>query len=164
LPRRPSKKSLLLAGAVVVLAVIVLIGAGFVSGKRGGRSSRATVTDSRGQRWEIILVASPTRVSPGAPVTLKLSIAKTTDYPQTISFSTNRQIELVARDDRGKEVWRSAEPSMTFDLSVSVGRNPTTYERSWTTPNGSGRYTVDGLILAEELKGKGRVRTAVVVG
>jgi hypothetical protein len=164
LPRRPPKKSLLVAGAVVVLAAVVLIGVGFVSGKRGGPSSRATVTDSLGQRWEIALVASPTRVAPGAPVNLKLSITRTTENPQTITFSTNRQIELVARDDRGTEVWRSAEPSMTLDLSVSVGQNPTTYERSWTTPNGSGRYTVQGVILAKELEGKGRVTTAVVVG
>ena len=164
MPRRPPKKSLLVAGAVVVLAVVVLVGAGFVSGNRDGPSSRATVTDSVGQRWEIVLEASPTRVAPGAPVNLKLSIAKTTDDPQTISFPTNRQIELVARDDDGNEVWRSAEPSMTFDLSVSVGRNPTTYERSWTTPNRSGRYTVHGVILAEELNGKGRVTTPVVVG
>ena len=164
MPRRPPKKSLLVAGAVVVLAVVVLVGAGFVSGNRGGPSNRAMVTDSVGQRWEIALEASPTRVPPGAPVNLKLSIARATDNPQTISFPTNRQIELVARDDRGQEVWRSAEPSMTFDLSVSVGRNPTTYERSWTTPNGSGRYTVHGAILAKELNGKGRVTTAVVVG
>jgi hypothetical protein len=164
LPRRPPKKSLLIVGGVVLLAAVVLIGAGFVSGKRDGPSSRAEVTDSRGQRWEIVLVASPTRVAPGAPVNLRLSIARTSDNPQTISFPTNRQIELVARDDRGEEVWRSAEPSMTLDLSVSVGRNPTTYERSWTTPNGSGRYTVEGAILAKELAGKGRVTTAVVVG
>ncbi len=164
MPRRPPKKSLLVAGAVVVLAAVVLIGAGFVSGKRGGRSSRVTLTDSRGQRWEIALVASPTRVAPGAPVNLKLSIARTTDNPQSISFPSNRQVELVARDDKGKEVWRSAEPSVPFDLSISVGRNPTNYERSWTAPNGSGRYTVDGLILANELKGKGRVTTTVVVG
>jgi hypothetical protein len=163
LPRRPPKKSLLVAGAVVALAAVVLVGAGVVSGKRGGRSNRAAVTDSRGQRWEIVLVAAPTRVAPGAPINLTLSIARTTDNPQTISFPTNRQIELVARDDRGKEVWRSAEPSMTLDLSVSVGRNPTTYERSWT-PNGSGRYTIHGAILANELDGKGRVTTDVVVG
>lgn len=164
MPRRPPKKSLLVAGAVVVLAAVVLIGAGFVSGRRGGPSRRVTVTDSSGQRWEIVLVASPARVTPGAPVNLKLSIARTTDNPQTITFATNRQIELVARDERGTEVWRSAEPSMTLDLTVSVGRNPTTYERSWTTPNGSGRYKVEGAILAKELAGKGRVSTAVVVG
>ena len=164
MPRRPSKKSLLVAGVVVVLAVVALIGAGFVSGKGGGRSSRVTLTDSRGQRWEIALVASPTRVAPGAAVNLKLTIARTTDNPQSISFPTNRQVELVVRDDSGKEVWRSAEPSEKFDLSISVGRNPTIYERSWTAPSGSGRYTVDGLILANELKGKGRVTTAVVVG
>ena len=164
MPRRPSKKSLLVAGAVVALAAVVLIGAGFISGKGGGPSSRAKVTDSLGQRWEIVLEASPTRVAPGEPVNLKLSIAKTTDNPQSISFPTNQQIELVARDDRGAEVWRSDEPSMKFDLSYSVGRNPTTYERSWTTPDGSGRYTVHGAILAEELNGKGGVTTTVVVG
>ena len=121
MPRRPPKKSLLVAGAVVVLAAVVLIGAGFVSGKRGGRSSRVTLTDSRGQRWEIALVASPTRVAPGAPVKLKLSIARTTDKAQSISFPSNRQVELVARDDKGKEVWRSAEPSVQFDLSIPSG-------------------------------------------
>ena len=164
MPRRPSKKSLLVAGAAVILSAVVLIGASFVTGKRGGPSNRATVTDSRGQRWDIALVASPTRAAPGAPVNLKLSIANTTDNAQTISFPTNEQIELVVRDDKGKEVWRSAEPSEKFNLSISIGRNGTSYDRSWTAPNGSGRYAVHGLILATELKGKGRVTTAVVVG
>jgi hypothetical protein len=154
----PTKKTLLVAGAAVVLAVVVLIGAGFVSGKQGSGSNRAAIKDSLGQAWEILLEASPTRVPSGAPVNLKLSIARTTDRPQSISFPTNRQIELVVRDHRGKEVWRSDEPSMKFDLSISVGRNPTIYERSWTAPDASGRYRVDGLILANELKGKGRWR------
>ena len=163
MPGRPQKKTLLVAGGVVVLAAVVLIGAGFVSGKGDGPASQAEVTDSRGQRWNIALVAAPPRVAAGAPVSFTLSIANATDRPQSISFSTNRQIELVVRDDRGKEVWRSDEPSMKFDLSYSIGRNPTKYERSWTTPNGSGRYKVHGLILAKELEGKGRVETAVDV-
>jgi hypothetical protein len=70
----------------------------------------------------------------------------------------------VVRDDRGKEVWRSVEPSMKFDLSYSIGRNPTAYDRSWTAPNASGRYKVHGVILAKELERKGRVTTDVVVG
>lgn len=164
MPRRPQKKSLLIAGGVVVLAAVVLIGAGFVFGEGDGPSNRATVTDGLGQRWIIALEASPAQVAPGAPVNLKLSIANATDNPQSVSYATNRQIELVVRDDDGKEVWRSEEPSMQFDLSYSIGRNPTTYERTWTAPNESGRYTVHGLILAKELEGKGGVRTDVEVG
>ena len=164
MPRRPQKKSLLVAGAVVVLVAVVLLGAGFVSGEGDGPSNRVTVKDSDGQRWNISLEASPARAAAGAPVKLKLSIANATDQAQSVSYATNRQIDLVVRDDNGQEVWRSEEPSMRFDLSYSIGKNPTTYERTWTAPNESGRYTVDGLILAKELDGKGRVRTDVVVG
>lgn len=163
MPRRPQKKWLLVAGAVVLVAV-VLIGAGFVSGDGDGPSDRVTLTDSDGQRWNISLEASPARVAAGAPVKLKLAIANATEQAQSVSYATNRQIELVVRDDNGKEVWRSEEPSMRFDLSYSIGKNPTIYERTWTAPNESGRYTVDGLLLAKELDGKGRVRTDVVVG
>jgi len=163
LPRPPQKKWLLVAGAVVLVAV-VLIGAGFVSGSGDGPSERVTLTDRHGQRWNIALEASPAEAAAGAPVKLKLSIANATDKAQSISYATNRQIDLVVRDKGGKEVWRSPEPSMKFDLSYSIGRNPTNYERTWTAPNEPGRYTVDGLILAKELDGKGRVRTDVVVG
>jgi hypothetical protein len=164
LPRRPQKKSLLVVGAVVVLVAVVLIGAGFVSGDGDGPSNRVTVTDGDGQRWNIALEAAPARVAAGAPVKLKLSIASATEKAQSVSYATNRQIELVVRDDRGKEVWRSDEPDMKFDLSYSIGKNPTNYERTWTAPNRSGRYTVNGRLLAKELEGKGRVKTDVVVG
>ena len=152
------------AAAAVIVAVLVV--AGLVAADRGGDgpSSQAEVTDERGQRWVVDLAARPAEAGAGAPIEVTIGIANKTGKAQTISVPSNRQIELRAKDGDGKVVWRSEEPDVKVDLSLSIGANPTQYTRTWSTAGlAAGRYTVEGVVLAEELDGEGRVSTPVVL-
>jgi hypothetical protein len=158
-----SRKVLLLAaGAVVVVALV--IGGFLATSGGGGPSHRAEFDDRRGQRWVVELTARPDHARPGSPIEVTIGIANKTGKAQTISFRTNRQVELQAKDENGKVVWDSQEPSVKLDLSRSVGAEPTEFTRTWPTEGlGEGEYTVEGAFLAQELEGKGRVKTAVVL-
>ncbi|HEV3365574.1 MAG TPA: BsuPI-related putative proteinase inhibitor [Acidimicrobiia bacterium] len=152
------------AAAAVIVAVVVV--AGLVAANQGGDgpSSRAEVTDKLGQRWVVNLAARPAEPGAGTPVEVTIGIANPTGNAQTISFPSNRQIELQAKDGDGKVVWRSDEPDVKVDLSRSIGKKPAEFTRTWSTTGlKTGRYTVEGAVLAQELEGRGRVGTAVVL-
>lgn len=150
--------------AAVVLAVLVAVGLIAAGGEGGGPRSRVEFTDELGQRWVVELAARPADASAGAPIEVTIGIANETGKPQTISFPSNRQIELQARNGDGKVVWRSEEPDVKVELSRSVGKKPADFTRTWSTTGlDAGRYTVEGTVLARELDGRGRVGTAVVL-
>jgi hypothetical protein len=160
---RPDRRVLLFAAGTVVVAALV-VGGLLAANGGGGPSRRAEFNDKLGQGWVVELVARPDQARPGSPIEVTIGIANKTGKPQTISFPTNRQLELQAKDEEGKVVWRSEEPSVKVDLSRSIGAEPTEFMRTWSTAGlGEGRYTVEGAILAQELEGKGRVSTAVVL-
>jgi hypothetical protein len=143
---------------------ILVVGGLLAAGGGGGPSHRAEFNDRRGQRWVVELAARPDEARPGSPIEVTIGIANKTGKAQTISFPTNRQIELLAKDGEGKVVWRSEEPSVKVDLSRSIGADPTEFTRTWPTAGlDKGRYTVEGAFLARELQGKGRVSRAVVL-
>ncbi len=159
------KRTVPIAAAVAVFVAVLAVG-GLVVANRGGDapSSRAELTDQRGQRWVVDLVARPAEAQPGAPIEVTIGIANKTGKAQTISFPSNRQLELRAKDGDGKVVWRSEEPDVKVILSRAVGADPTQFTRTWSTTGlKAGRYTVEGAILAQELDGRGWVRTAVVL-
>lgn len=160
---RPDRRVLLLAAGAVVVAALV-VGGLLAANRGGGPSRRAEFTDKLGQRWVVELVARPDQARPGSPIEVTIGVANRTGGSQTISFPTNRQVELQAKDEEGEVVWRSEEPSVPVDLSRSIGADPTEFTRTWSTAGlGEGEYTVEGAILAQELEGKGRVSTAVVL-
>jgi hypothetical protein len=160
---RPDRRVLLLAAGVVVVAALV-VGGLLAANGGGGPSRQAEFDDKLGQRWVVELVARPDQARPGSPIEVTIGIANKTGKPQTISFPTNRQVELQAKDEEGKVVWRSEEPSVKVDLSRSIGADPSEFTRTWPTAGlGKGEYTVEGAVLAQELGGKGRVSTAVVL-
>jgi hypothetical protein len=163
LSRRKRTVPIAMAAAVIVAVVVV---AGLVVANRGGDgpSSRAELTDQRGQRWVVDLAARPAEAAPGAPIEVTIGIANKTGNAQTISFPTNRQLELRAKDGDDKVVWRSEEPDVKVALSRAVGAEPTEFTRTWSTTGlKAGRYTVEGAVLAQELDGRGWVSTAVVL-
>lgn len=152
------------AAAAVIVAVLVV--AGLVAAQRGGDdpSWRAEVTDQRGQRWVVHLAARPAEARSGAPIEVTIGIANETGNAQSISFPSNRQIELRAKDDDGRMVWRSEEPDVKVALSRSIGADPAEFTRTWSTAGlDAGRYTVEGAVLADELDGRGLVSTPVVL-
>lgn len=158
---RPDRKFLLLAAGAVVVAALV-VGVLLAANGGGGPSHRAEFNDQREQRWVVELRARPDQAAPGSEIEVTIGIANKTGKAQTISFPTNRQLELEAKDEEGKVVWRSEEPSVQVDLSRSIGAEPTEFTRKWATAGlGKGRYTVEGVILGQELRGKGRVSTEV---
>jgi hypothetical protein len=163
LSRRKRTVPVVVAAAIVVAVLVV---GGLVAGNRGGDgpSSRAEVTDKLGQRWVVELAARPAEAGAGAPIEVTIGIANTTGNAQTISFPSNRQIEVRAKDGDGKVVWRSEEPDVPVALSRSIGAEPTEFTRTWSTTGlDAGRYSVEGAVLARELDGRGRVGTAVVL-
>jgi Flp pilus assembly protein CpaB len=153
------------AGAVLAVIALAVGVAVVVSNQEGTPSSQVEAEDARGQRWRIQLAAAPDDATVGATIELELSITNLSEGLQTISFSTNRQIELLVRDEDGKVVWRSEEPSASVTVSRSPGPGqPIVYQRAWATTSAArGRYTVEGSILARELEGRGETATSVVL-
>lgn len=159
------KRTVPIAVAVGVIVAVVVVG-GLVAANRGkdGPSPQVELTDQRGQRWVVDLAARPAEARPGAPIEVTIGIANKTGRAQTISFASNRQLELRAKDGDGKVVWRSEEPDVKVALSRAVGADPTEFTRTWSTAGlAAGRYTVEGAVLALELEGRGWVSTAVVL-
>jgi hypothetical protein len=161
---RPLSRRVLLLAAGAVVALALALGGLLAANGGGGPSHRAEFDDKLDQRWVVELVARPDQARPGSPIEVTIGIANKTGKPQTISFPTNNQVQLQAKDEDGKVVWRSEEPSVKVDLSRSIGAEPTEFTRTWSTAGlGEGEYIVEGAILAQELEGKGRVSTAVVL-
>jgi hypothetical protein len=162
--RRTTRRRPLAVMALILIVLLALAVGGILAARRPGAMNPTEFVDKVGQHWRVEVAAVPARAPVGSVIEVTLSITNTTQNPQAISFSTNRQIDLVARNDAGKVVWRSPEPSVKVDLSRSVGDQPTRYTRTWTTAGlAPGRYTIEGAILAKELAGEGRVKTSVAL-